>query len=76
MNEINVGTLLTELKVLFNLRSITNLKDVRKALIRSHTSLYMREFENESSHRCNRGFKLDTKPFVENIFLKTLNYCK
>lgn len=68
----HVGSFLTELKVLFNLRSILNLKDVRKLLTRSHTSLYMREFENESLHRSNREFKLDTKPFVENIVLKTI----
>lgn len=67
-----MGSFLTELKVLFNLRSILNLKDVRKLLTSSHTSLYMREFENESLHRSNREFKLDTKPFVENIVLKTI----
>lgn len=53
MSEINVGNLLTELKVLFNLRRILNLKAIRKPLTRSYTSLYMREFENESSHRSN-----------------------
>lgn len=53
MSEINVGNLLTELKVLFNLRNILHLKDVRKPLTRNHTSLYMKEFENESSHRSN-----------------------
>lgn len=54
MSEINVEKFLTELKVLFNPRSTLNLKDViRNPLARSHTSLYMREFKSESSHRSN-----------------------